>query len=63
MKYPVFASQLKVGDMVNEHFDGWLTIENIHKHDLTSNLNIEVVFTNGMRKTYSDGDRIDVIRR
>ena len=67
MKYPLFgkpfASQLEVGDMINGHSDGWLTIEKIYKHNLTSFQNIEVVFTNGMRKTYSDGDRVGAIRR
>ena len=63
MKNPVFARELKVGDMINGHCDGWLTIGEIRKHKITRFQNIKVFFTNGMSKTYSDDDRIDAIRR
>lgn len=63
MKHPIFARELKVGDMINGHCDGWLIIGEIRKNNITRSQNIDVLFTNGTHKTYSDDDRVDAIRR
>lgn len=62
MDNPVFARDLKVGDCINGHFDGWLTIKEIYKHSITSSQNIQVLFTNGMSKKYDDSESVDAIR-
>ena len=63
MKHPEFARDLKVGDFVNGRCSGWLEVQKIEKHSLSSLNNIHVVFTNGTHNVYSGGDRVDAIRR
>lgn len=63
MKHPVFARELKIGDMINGHCDGWLIIEDIQTNPFGKYKTITVTFTNGKKKTYSADDRIDAIRR
>lgn len=54
----IFARDLKIGDKINCHEDGWLTVKKIKK---TCILNI-VTFENGNEKDYYLGERVFVIR-
>lgn len=53
----LFARDLKVGDKVNCHMQGWLTVKEIEHRWM-----IYVTYDNGYKTYYSKGDRLFVIR-
>lgn len=53
----IFARNLKVGDKVNCHERGWLTVKEIKKQWV-----IYVTYDNGTETYYSKEDRLFVIR-
>ena len=55
----IFARDLKVGDKVNCHEDGWLIVTKIKESFI---LNV-VTFENGKEKYYNLGDRVFVVRQ
>lgn len=62
MKHPKFASELRIGDRINGHCDGWLVVRHIVKHEYTSFQNIEVILSNGSVKKYSESESVDAVR-
>ena len=54
----IYAGDLRVGDKVNCHEDGWLIVKKIKKSSL---LDI-VTFENGKEKYYNFAERVFVIR-
>ena len=55
----IFARDLKIGDKVNCHEDGWLVVAKIKESFI---LNI-VTFENGKEKYYNLGDKVFVVRQ
>lgn len=62
LKDPKFAYQLRIGDKVNGHCDGWLTVKKVIRHKLTSFQNIQVFFEDGRSQIYNENDEVDAIR-
>lgn len=54
----IYAGDLKVGDRVNCHEDGWLTVKKVKRSSL---LDI-VTFENGKEKYYNFAERVFVMR-